>query len=375
MAKRIVILYEDTGGGHRSTAQAIAQAIALLYPKQYDTEVVNGTPYLPFPFDQGEKSYPLVVNRARFLHAWLFHTLNRPAMAKLLRAWLVWSGRARAVRLVQDFPAHVYVSCHPLFSQLMPPLIRRLRYPARVAHVVTDLASGHVIHFAPDLDLCLTPTEQARRQALQHGLPADKIVLTGQPVWPNLRERMNAGSAVRTALGLSVDRPVALMMAGGDGMGAVGPTAHAILQSGLPLQLIVVCGRNETLRAQLEATRAMLPVRVLGFVDNVPELMGASDILISKSGTLTLCEGLLAGLPILMYDAIPGQEDGNVDYLVQGGAGVFCPTPRAVVDQLRAWLDDPAQLARMREAALQLARPDAAFNVARQIARLADTVD
>lgn len=369
-----MILYEDTGGGHRSTAQAIDQAISLLYPNRYETVVVNGTPYLPFPFDQGEKSYPVVVNRARFMHAWLFHALNRPAMVRLLRRWLVWTGWPRASRIVQHYPAHVYVSCHPLFSQLLPPVIRRLRYPARVAHVVTDLASGHATHFAAGLDACLVPTEQARWQALQHGLPPDKVILTGQPVWPNLRERMSGGAAVRASLGLRDDLPVALMTGGGDGMGAVGPTASAIIRSALNLQLIVVCGRNKFLRARLEAMPASMPVRVMGFVDNIPELMGASDILISKSGTLTLCEGLLAGLPILIYDAIPGQEDGNVDYLVQNGAGIFCPTPRAVVDQLRAWLDNPAQLAPMRQAALRLAQPDAAFNAAREIARLATEV-
>ncbi len=345
-----------------------------MYPNRYETAVVNGTPYLPFPFDQGERSYPAVVNRARFLHAWLFHALNRPAMLRLLRAWLVWTGWSRANRLLRDYPAEVYVSCHPLFSQVLPPVICRLQYPARVAHVVTDLASGHAAHFAADLDACLVPTEQARRQALQHGLPPDKVILTGQPVWPNLRERMSGGAALRASLGLRNDLPVALMTGGGDGMGAVGPTARAIMRSALKLQLIVVCGRNEALRAELEATPARIPLRVLGFVNNMPELMGASDILISKSGTLTLCEGLLAGLPILMYDAIPGQEDGNVDYLTQHGAGVFCPTPRAVVDQLRAWLDDPAQLARMREASLRLAQPDAAFNVAREIDRLAAIV-
>jgi UDP-N-acetylglucosamine:LPS N-acetylglucosamine transferase len=268
----------------------------------------------------------------------------------------------------------VYVSCHPLFSQLLPPVIRRLQPAARVAHVVTDLASGHAAHFAAGLDACLVPTEQACRQALQWGLPSDKVIITGQPVWPNLRERMAGGAAMRASLGLRDDMPVALMMGGGDGMGAVAPTARAIIHSALKLQLIVVCGRNESLRAELEAMPARMPLRVLGFVDTIPELMGASDILISKSGTLTLCEGLLAGLPILMYDAIPGQEDGNVDYLTQGGAGVFCPTPRAVVDQLRVWLDDPALLARMREAALRLAQPDAAFNVAREVARLAAAV-
>ena len=375
MAKRIVILYEDTGGGHRSTAEAVEQGISLAFPGRYKTVSLNGTPYLPFPFNQGEKSYPAVVNRARFLHALLFHTLNRPALVNLLRRWLVWAGWPRASRMIRRYPAEVYVSCHPLFSQLLPAVIRRAASPAKVIHIVTDLASGHATHFAADLDACLVPTQQAHQQALQHGLPPEKVIITGQPVWPNLRARMLHGPSVRADLGLCENKPVALLSGGGDGMGALGATARAIAHSDLDLQLIVVCGRNHALRAELEAMQSGLPMRVLGFVDRMPELMGASDILISKSGTLTLCEGLLAGLPILMYDAIPGQEDGNVDYLVQGGAGVFRPSPRAVVEQLRAWLADPSPLARMGEASRRLSQPDAALNVAREIARLVVTTE
>ncbi|MCS7061692.1 MAG: glycosyltransferase [Anaerolineae bacterium] len=377
MAKRIVFLYGDTGGGHRSTAQAVEQALELSRPNCYQMALVNGTLWLPFPFNQSEKSYPVVVNRARFLHALVFHGLNRRLMVHLMRTWLISLGWRKAIDMVQRYPADVYVSCHPLFSQLLPPLMRRLKSPAKVVHIVTDLASGPAAHFAADLDACLVPTPQAHRQALHYGVPADRIALTGQPVWPNSRHRMAKGIAVRAALGLRLDQPVALLIGGADGMGTLSPTARAIVHSDLPVQLIVVCGRNEKLRSELEAWRANTPsradgLRTQGFVDNIPELMGASDILISKAGTLTLCEGLLAGLPILIYDAIPGQEDGNVEYVTQGGAGVFCPSPRAVVDQLCAWLAEPAELERRREAALRLAQPDAALKAAQVIARLAE---
>ncbi len=106
----------------------------------------------------------------------------------------------------------------------------------------------------------------------------------------------------------------------------------------------------------------------MGFVSVVPELMGAADMLITKAGTLTLCEGFLAGLPILIYDAIPGQEDGNVEYVTTAGAGAWCPTPDAVVKQAREWASNPAALVGLREASARLGQPDAAVEVAKVVA-------
>ena len=368
--KRIVVLYQDTGGGHRSTAEAVIQGLNIAFPERYHISSLNFTPYLPWPASRGEQSYPAVVDRARFVHAALFHVLNGKRRVAMLRRWFSLVGRGKAAQLLADHPADAYVSCHPLCSQFMPPAIHRARSMAAFVHVVTDLLSGHTAHFARDIDHCCVPNPQVRRQAVANRVPPERIDVTGQPVWPDLRARMAEGGEMRAKLALDPGVPVALLLGGGDGMGALGPTARAILSSDLNLQLIVVCGRNEALRDDLSHAEWRLKLRVLGFVDVVPELMGASDILITKAGTLTLCEGFLAGLPILIYDAIPGQEAGNVDYVVSAGAGAWCPAPGAVLEQLRAWLADPAGLAAARASSGRLAQPDAAIEVAKVVARV-----
>ncbi len=368
--KRIVILFEDTGGGHRSTAEAIAQGVEAVLPGQFEIELVNGTPYLPWPFNRGEQSYPYIVNRARGVHALIFHALNGRRRAGWMRRYLRLKGGRQAEQLLADHPADVYVSCHPVFSQFLPPAVHRARSVAGFAHVVTDLLSGHAAHYARDLDLCCVPTQQARRQALANRVPADRVTLTGQPVWLNLRERMADSAGMRTTLALDPGVPVALLVGGADGMGRLGPTAHAILESDLNLQLVVVCGRNDALREELGAAQSRLRLRVLGFVDIVPELMGAADMLLTKAGTLTLCEGFIAGLPILIYDAIPGQETGNVKYVVGAGAGKWCPHPKDVIRQLAAWTTDTASLAAARLASSRLAQPQAALEVARAVIAL-----
>ena len=96
----------------------------------------------------------------------------------------------------------------------------------------------------------------------------------------------------------------------------------------LPARLVVVCGRNEKLRAELAAERWQIPVDVLGFVDNLHEIMAAADVLVTKGGPGSVIEGCLSGLPILIYDYLPGQEIGNVELVERTGAGRYVPEER-----------------------------------------------
>jgi 1,2-diacylglycerol 3-beta-galactosyltransferase len=370
--KRIVMLYGDAGGGHRSAADAITQALLMLYSDRYDVAYVNGFKRLPALLRNADTDYPTWVNYGRMLYALSFHASNgRRRVAAIRRVFEPISDPV-AEDLVRSAPASVYVSCHPVYNQAIPLAIRRIGVPARFINVVTDLVSGHVAHYFPEVDHCIVPTEEARSEAIENLVPADKISVTGQPVWPDFRTRMGNRAETRRQLGLDDSKPVVLLMGGGDGMGQLGITGREIAFSGLPLQLVVVCGRNQAVKRDLEFINPRVPMKVLGFVNNIPELMGAADILVTKAGPGTLAEAFIAGLPILLYDAVPGQEEGNVDYVVNRGAGAWCPLlPSAVIKQLRLLLADPQRLDSMRRASRQLARPDSALDIARIVAHFA----
>ena len=314
-----------------------------------------------------ERSYPLVINEARVLHKLSFYATNNKAGALIMRKTLEASGAKMAAVVLQEHPADVYVSCSPIYSQVLPSYMRQMGCRAKFVVVVTDMVSGHASNYAPAADFSLLPTEHARREAIQFNVRPEFTCVTGQPVWPDLRQRMANRQYTRAELGFDDSAPVVLLIGGGDGMGQLGPTARAIASSDLRLQLVVVCGRNHVVKQELDQLKAHVPMKTLGFVTNVPELMGAADILITKAGAATVGEAFIAGLPILLYDAVPGQEEGNVAYVVKEGAGAWCPSPRHVMKQLREWLAHPDTVARMRLASARLARPDSALDIARVV--------
>jgi 1,2-diacylglycerol 3-beta-galactosyltransferase len=141
--------------------------------------------------------------------------------------------------------------------------------------------------------------------------------------------------------------------------------AQALNHSGLPLHLALVAGDNEALLAQWQHTEWHLPAHVYGYVSDMAHLMQAADFIVCKAGGLIVSEALAAGLPLLLVEAIPGQETGNAGYVVQGGAGELAPDPLDALACVCHWLEhEGALLAEKAARARQLGRPQAAYRVA-----------
>ena len=154
-------------------------------------------------------------------------------------------------------------------------------------------------------------------------------------------------------------------------MGDVFSIARAVAHASLDLELVVVTGRNEKLRARLERVSWEVPTRVLGFATNMPALMHAADVLITKAGPSTISEALACGLPMLISGSLRGQEEGNTEWVVEQGAGLFTPTPEAVAMALKELLRPGNEaLIRMAEKARRAAKPDAALEAARLVDNL-----
>jgi 1,2-diacylglycerol 3-beta-galactosyltransferase len=139
------------------------------------------------------------------------------------------------------------------------------------------------------------------------------------------------------------------------------------------VQVGIVTGRNRQLKARLQQRNWQGTVYVYGFVDHVrhmPSLMSAADVLVTKAGPGTLHEAFLAGLPLILSGAVPGQEEGNVRRVVNGGAGVWAPDPCEIATLVNRWTGQfDGTLSRMSMCSRALARPDAATAVADEIER------
>lgn len=364
---RLVFLFADVGGGHRAPAEAVREALRRTVGDAAQVELVDAlADYAPFPYNRGRQTYTQTVRFARPMLWLLFHGLDTRLRIRL-GASVMWRPMRWAMReMIRDHPSDLYVSFHPTYSY---PLTW-LRLPS--VFVFTDLVTNHALWCAPGAARYLVPTDVARQRAMVRGAPDERIAVTGLPVHPRFLDLIEPPDRLRSKLGVAPHKPIILLCGGGEGMGRVYDIAHAIGESDLEAQLVVVAGRNQALKVELEHADWPMPTRVLGFIRDMPDWMAAASVLISKSGSNTIAEALVRGLPTILFDFVPGQEEGNPQFVVDAGAGAYCPRPAQVVRTLRDWLSDPARLEQLAVNARAASRPNAAFSVARIVYQIAE---
>ncbi|MCW5853780.1 MAG: galactosyldiacylglycerol synthase [Anaerolineae bacterium] len=374
MPTRILFLYSDTGGGHRSAAEAIRDAVYATWPGRADIALADF--YLeayPPLLNRTGSLYTPIINHADWIWRALFKLGDMPGQTD--RVWRVFLPlmKGRFIRLLQKHSPDLVVSVHPLCNRPMVAAARALPRPIPAITVVTDLVLGSAFWYDRHVDFIYVPTETARLRALREGVAPGRVEVVGQPVHPRFQPFHGDRAALRQSLGLVPDRPAVLIVGGGEGMGKVYETARAIAASGLPVQLVVVAGRNRQLKARLEARRWEVPTIITGFVNNMPDWMAAVDVLVTKAGPGTISEALIAGLPMLLFGYIPGQEASNVTWVTEQGVGAAAFTPDAIVAQLREWLAPGSDaLAEMIHRALTLARPTAARDLGERLLHWAE---
>lgn len=362
----ILFLFSDTGGGHRSASEAIIEALQLEYGEEITTEMVDFFLYAPEPFRRLPSLYPQIV---RVPGMWgLGYRLSNGRKRTTLMAATTWPYIRNAIRrMIQSHPSDLIVTSHPL---ILWPALRALgtQRPPFVT-VVTDLVTTHAFWYDNRTDLCLVPTEEARRRAIKWSVNPDKVLVTGLPVADRFCQPPGDRQELRARLGWPQEKPMVVIVGGGEGMGPIEETALAIAKSGLDAGLAIICGRNEVLRQSLNRRHWPKPTFIYGFVRNMPDFMGAADILVTKAGPGTVTEAVNAGLPIILYSHLPGQEDGNITFISESGAGVWAPTAPEIVKALRTWLEKPSARDQAASVCRRLARPTAARDIAHILAR------
>ncbi|HBY97637.1 MAG: hypothetical protein M5U01_25120 [Ardenticatenaceae bacterium] len=369
----------DTGGGHRAAAEAIMRALEHLEPaggvRTVMVDFFRET-FLP-PFNRSGATYRPMVNSIPWFWGFGFRaTKPRPMRALMAGIEVLLGGRTMRHLFIHRNPDLV-VSVHPLATSWPCRILNRTWPGVPFVTVVTDLATGHPSWFSRCTDWCFVPSEAARQNALEEGLRPERVVITGLPI--DLRFATlpdpSAAAAIKAEYGAPPHKPLVLLVGGGEGMGNLEGYAGAIAEAGLDLALMVITGRNVALRQRLEQRQWPIPVIVTGFVRDMPRRMVAADAIVTKAGPGTLSEALAAGLPILVTGFIPGQEEGNVDWVVSSGAGRLTPDRASIQATLRDLFAGGRRTARhdaMATAARSLAHPNAALEVAGRLLGLLD---
>lgn len=368
MSKRIVFLMSDTGGGHRAAAEAIGEALKQRYGEHaIDVTLVDVFRHCRWPLNKMPEFYNWIVNKSARLWGLGYHIANLKPVYALNKRYIYLSNRQRLRRMVESNPADVVVSVH---SVITPPALyayRSFRQRPPFITVVTDLVSTPRYWYEAKAEFTFVPTQAAYDRGLKNGVRPEHMAIAGLPVHPRFnhaRER----DEIRRDLGWDLATPTVMLVAGGDGMGPLYQMASAIDSLDMPLQLVIVAGKNEALRQRLMAAEWRRPVHIYGFVRDMPDKMRASDLLVTKAGPATITEAFNVGLPVILSGMIPGQEYGNVRHVVDNGAGVYARSPQKVAQTVRAWLcDDPAQLNARQAVVRDLAHPDAVWQIAEKV--------
>jgi 1,2-diacylglycerol 3-beta-galactosyltransferase len=274
------------------------------------------------------------------------------------------------IRLFSTVHPDIIVSIHPLLNHLTIRALQDLGLHIPFLTVVTDLVSVHSTWFAPGADGYIVPTEQAKQLYLERGLDPERVHVLGMPIDPKFTRPTESKQELQRKFGLEPGIPVVLLVGGGEGSGGLQDAMRTISRAHLRVQLLIITGRNKRLYAHLQRIRSHLhvPARVFGFVNNMPEMMRASDVIVTKAGPGTISEALACELPIILNGYVPGQEEGNVDYVLQNDVGVLARDPVELIDAIRL-LVKPGSARMMRQLAnaRRLSRPEASFDIARCI--------
>ncbi len=369
---RVLILFSDTGGGHRAAARALTDALRLLDPT---CAVTVADPLIgqgPIVVRRLASLYSPVIRRSRAAWGAVYHTSNTKPTFAAIRAVFGPAVRRVMTQLLKQHDPDVVLSVHPLLNHVAHQAIRKSGRPRALMTVITDLVDFHRGWTFSQADLVVAPTEGARKVALSRRVPADRVKLLGLPV--DLRFRPPAPGekqALRRRFGLDEHRFTVLVMGGAAGVGHLASQVRELSVDANAWQLIAVCGRNEKLRRRILELERATPMLVLGFVDYMPELMRACDLVVTKAGPGAIAEALATGLPLVITGYLPGQEAPNVDFVVESGIGSFAPKESDLRDEVRVLAEGGPTWRDMSRRAEQIAHPYASSDIARECLLLA----
>lgn len=353
---RILIVSVTTGYGHHSAAAAIADE---LRSRGNDVVIADLYEYIsPFIYNAVDKGYLFY---ARHLHRPFSQTYTMlETNEKTRKLASAIAGNSLICRkfsqFFDNFSPDAIIATHVLSALVLDGLKERGELTMPIIGIVTDYCLQLLWEDVHNIDYIVTASELLSFTAVAKGIPAEKLLPFGLPVNPKFRNNLSRSEA-RRLLGIS-DKDTVLVMGGSMGYGSIGDTVKEILDCGMDLQILCVCGTNDKLRRELSSIDAP-ELRVYGFMDNVEVFMDAADCIITKPGGLTITELLVKGLPAILMNPIPGHEERNMDFIANIGGAIKITEYLSVSEAVYYLFSCPRRLELMSESLRLIAKPDA----------------
>ncbi len=363
--KRILFLTTSVGSGHKRAAEAVQAALDAVSRKPLKTQTDTYFDYfLPAAEKVAAKVYVKTIQLMRQVLKYVYShqrkEFNRKPAGHFLSIPLI----KKYEKAIRSFNPDAIVCTQALSSRFTSILKENGKISAPLIAVVTDF-DIHPYWFNEHVDRFIVPTDEIKKEFTAFGIAADKVYAFGIPIHPVFSKRQNK-AVLKKKMGLIENLPVILIMGGGWGLGPIKKAVLHLNKSGTNLQLIVTAGKNRALKRELDKIlhKLKVPLKVYGYVSNIDELMEVSDIAVTKPGGLISSELLAKGLPAILVDVIPGQEEANSEYLISKGAACKIEKINQLQDTIQGLLENPARLEQMGRKAKAAAKPRAAVKSA-----------
>jgi 1,2-diacylglycerol 3-beta-galactosyltransferase len=364
--KQILILTADYGYGHRSAANAIAEALHETHGQECEVEIVNplDDPRAPAFFKENQNDYDRMVREMPDLYKLGYQVSESRLASNLIKSTFTLALFNVLREIIREKQPDVIVCTYLFYQGILSAVFAVEKQHIPLLTVVTDLETVQSLWFHPVADLCLVPTQTVYDLAIEAGLPPEKVKITGIPVRPELVKGNQDQASLRLSLGWRPDLFTVLAI-GSKRVEHLYDALRVLNHSGLPVQLVVVAGGADELYRRFQETEWHVETHCYNFVAEMGTYMRAADCILGKAGGLTVSEALACGLPLILVDVIPGQETGNANHVVSGNAGVLARDPIEVLETVCHWLAKDRSLYRQQaENARRLGYPQAAYTVA-----------
>ncbi len=258
---------------------------------------------------------------------------------------------------VRDFKPDVIIGTHSYAGVVMTIMREKGYIHCPMLGVVTDF-TVHPFWESTDLDYYIIPDLLLTYQMNKKGIPTHKLLPIGIPIKKEFSQKIPQQQA-REQLGILPDKETILVMMGSMGYGNLLENLMEIDAFDADFQMIVVCGTNEKAKKAIDKTRWDKPLYCYGFANNVDVMMDASDVVISKPGGLTTSECFAKGLPLIMMNPLPGQEDKNASFLTNNGVGVYVNDDFSISEALYLFFFEKWRINLMKQAIVHIGKPNA----------------
>jgi len=370
--RRILILYMTNKSGHHHAALALQEAIIEL-DSSIEVNCVNAFSYTnPVLNKITHTTYMQIIRRSPEVWGYLYDNPDVVRRSRNLKKMIHKYSSRKLINLFSEFNPDVVVCTQAFPCGMVADLKKYKKIDIPIVGVTTDYVT-HSFWYYDSVDSYIVSDESTKDQMVKNGIKEERVKVYGIPISPRFMRSVDRDKVFKE-LGLEPDLPVVVVMGGGRGLGRIKQVVYSLAKTQKRFQIVAICGVNKKLHRYLKIKSRRLnrfkPFKVFDYVEHMDWIMSVADILISKPGGITTAEALAKGLPMIIFNPIPGQEISNTEFLLKSGAAIRCDRIADIGILVEELLQVSNKLSIMSDSARGSGFPDSSLKISREILNL-----